>query len=55
MHGSDDRLLPVDATAHRMPKLLKNLEYHEIVGGPHHIAWTHPDMVNEFLLNFLTK
>jgi non-heme chloroperoxidase len=26
-----------------------------VEGGPHNVAWTHPDIVNPALLDFLAK
>jgi non-heme chloroperoxidase len=51
MHGTEDRILPIDATASRLPALIKDVRL--IHGGPHNIGWTHPDQVNEALLAFL--
>jgi non-heme chloroperoxidase len=53
MHGTEDRILPYDATAKRLPGLIADLELVTIEGGPHNIAWTHPEDVNKALLGFL--
>jgi non-heme chloroperoxidase len=55
MHGTEDRILPYEATAKRLPALVKNLKLVPVEGGPHNIAWTHPDEVNEALLAFLSE
>jgi non-heme chloroperoxidase len=55
MHGTDDRILPIDATANRLPGLIKDMRYIRIEGGPHNIAWTHPEEVNPALLRFLAE
>ncbi len=55
LHGDDDRILPYAATAARLPGLIKDLTVVTVEGGPHNIAWTHPDEVNEALLAFLSK
>ena len=55
LHGDADRLLPYAATAARLPGLIKDLELVTVEGGPHNIAWTHPDEVNSALLAFLAK
>lgn len=55
MHGDADRILPYAATAARLPGLIKDLEFVTVEGGPHNIAWTHPDEVNAALLAFLAK
>jgi non-heme chloroperoxidase len=53
VHGTEDRILPYPATAARLPALLDDVELVAIEGGPHNIAWTHPDEVNRALLGFL--
>ncbi len=55
IHGDADRILPYAATAARLPGLIKDLELVTVHGGPHNIAWTHPDEVNSALLGFLAK
>jgi non-heme chloroperoxidase len=55
LHGDADRILPYAATAARLPGLIKDLEFITVEGGPHNIAWTHPDEVNSALLAFLAK
>jgi non-heme chloroperoxidase len=55
IHGDADRILPLEATAARLPGLIKDVELVTVEGGPHNIAWTHPDEVNSALLAFLTK
>ena len=53
VQGTEDRILPIDATGRRLPALIKGVTYQEIAGGPHNIGWTHPDEVNRALLTFL--
>ena len=48
-----DRILPYEATAKRLPGLIKDLRLVPVDGGPHNIGWTHPDEVNTALLEFL--
>jgi non-heme chloroperoxidase len=55
VHGTEDRILPYQATAQRLPALVKDLKLVTVEGGPHNIAWTHPDKVNPALLQFLAK
>jgi non-heme chloroperoxidase len=55
VHGDADRILPYAATAARLPGLIKDLTVVTVEGGPHNIAWTHPDEVNEALLAFLSE
>jgi non-heme chloroperoxidase len=35
--------------------LVKHLKLMTVEGGPHNIAWTHPDEVNEALLAFISE
>jgi non-heme chloroperoxidase len=53
VHGTDDRILPFEATAARLPDLIDDVKLVAVEGGPHNIAWTHPDEVNEALLEFI--
>jgi non-heme chloroperoxidase len=53
IHGTADRILPYEATAKRLPGLIKDLRLVTVEGGPHNIGWTHPDEVNRALLDFL--
>ncbi len=55
MHGTEDRILPFDATAKRLPALIKDVKFIPVEGGPHNIAWTHPEVVNPALLEFLAE
>jgi non-heme chloroperoxidase len=53
VHGDSDRILPYDATAARLPALVPGLTLVTVKDGPHNIAWTHPEVVNPALLDFL--
>jgi non-heme chloroperoxidase len=53
IHGTADRILPYEATAMRLPGLIKDLRLIPVEGGPHNIGWTHPEEVNTALLEFL--
>jgi non-heme chloroperoxidase len=55
VHGTEDRILPFSATAERLPALIDDVRLVPVEGGPHNIAWTHPDEVNPALLEFLAK
>jgi non-heme chloroperoxidase len=55
VHGTEDRILPIGPTAERLPGLIDDVRLIRVEGGPHNIAWTHPDEVNEALLKFLTE
>jgi len=51
VHGTEDRILPYEATAARLLGLIKDLTLVTVEGGPHNIGWTHPDEVNAALLH----
>jgi non-heme chloroperoxidase len=53
MQGTEDRILPIDATGRRIPEIVKDVQFIEVEGGPHNIGWTHPDEVNEALIKFI--
>ena len=53
VQGDADRILPFPATGKRLPGLIKEIELVVVEGGPHAIAWTHTDQVNQALLGFL--
>ena len=53
VQGTEDRILPIDATGRRIPELVKDVQFVEVEEGPHDIGWTHPDEVNEALIKFI--
>jgi non-heme chloroperoxidase len=53
LHGTEDRILPFEATAARLPDLIDEVKVIPVEGGPHNIGWTHPEVVNPLLLSFL--
>jgi len=53
LHGDADRILPPDATSRREAKMIKNVKFVELKGGPHGVLWTHAEQVNTELVNFL--
>jgi non-heme chloroperoxidase len=53
IHGDDDRILPIDATARRQAKLIKGVKFIEIKGGSHGLPWTHAEEINAELVSFL--
>ena len=55
VHGAEDRILPYEATAKRLPGLIKDLTLVTVEGGPHNVGWTHPEKVNPALLDFLAR
>ncbi|WP_405747284.1 alpha/beta fold hydrolase [Streptomyces canus] len=55
VHGTGDRILPIDSTGRPFHALLPSAEYVEIEGAPHGLLWTYAEEVNAALLAFLTK
>jgi len=55
VHGTEDRILPYEATAKRLPGLIKDLTLVTVEGAPHNIGWTHAEQVNSALLEFLAR
>jgi peroxiredoxin len=53
VHGTADRILPIDSTGRPFSKLMPNAEYVELEGAPHGMLWTHAVEVNDALLRFL--
>ena len=53
IHGDSDRILPIESTAIPYSKTVKNARLVTVQDGPHGIPWTHADLVNRELLNFL--
>jgi non-heme chloroperoxidase len=52
LHGTADRILPIDATARLSAKAIANVTLVEIEGAPHGMLWTHADEVTAALLEF---
>jgi non-heme chloroperoxidase len=55
VHGDSDRIVPFSAAGSRTAKLINCAELLVIKDGPHNVAWTHAEEVNEALLKFLAK
>jgi non-heme chloroperoxidase len=53
LHGDADRILPADATSRRQAKMIKNVRFVELEGGPHGLPWTYAEQVNSELVKFL--
>ncbi len=52
LHGTADRILPIDATARLSAKAIANVRLVEIEGAPHGMLWTHAEEVSAALLEF---
>ena len=53
IHGTGDKTVPIEATAHRMAKLVPGATLIEYEGAPHGLTATEPDRVTDDLLDFL--
>lgn len=53
LHGTEDNILPIDATGRPFAEALPDARYVEVEGAPHGLLWTHADEVNAALLDFL--
>ncbi|RRS01219.1 alpha/beta fold hydrolase [Glycomyces terrestris] len=53
LHGTEDHILPIDATGRRFHQAVPDAEYVEVEGAPHGLLWTHAAEVNEALLAFV--
>jgi pimeloyl-ACP methyl ester carboxylesterase len=53
LHGTADRILPIDGQGRRLHAALPDAHYVEIEGGPHVMCVTHSAEVNRELLSFL--
>jgi len=53
LHGEDDQVVPIDASAREAIKLLQNGELKTYPGLSHGVFATHPDLVNADLLAFI--
>jgi non-heme chloroperoxidase len=52
LHGTEDRILPIEACGARTHELIAGSDYVPIQGAPHGLCWTHADEVNAELLRF---
>ena len=50
IHGDDDQIVPIDASARAAVKLVPNAVLKEYPGAPHGLCTTHKDTVNADLL-----
>jgi len=53
LHGDDDQIVPIGASARLSSKLVKNATLKVYPGAPHGMCTTHKDQVNADLLAFL--
>lgn len=53
VHGDDDQIVPIGASAHMSSKLIRNATLKVYKGAPHGLADTHKEQLNADLLAFL--
>ena len=53
IHGDDDQIVPISASAHLSSKLVRNAILKIYAGAPHGLTETHKDQLNADLLAFL--
>ncbi|CAG9261500.1 alpha/beta fold hydrolase [Paraburkholderia caribensis] len=55
LHGDDDQIVPIDASAKPASRLVKNATLKVYAGAPHGMCSTHAEQVNADLLSFLKQ
>ena len=53
LHGDDDQIVPIAASAMLSSKIVKGAKLKIIEGAPHGMCTTHKDEINEELLGFI--
>ena len=53
VHGDDDQIVPIDASAQNSAKLVKKSVLKIFKGAPHGLAYTHQEQLNQELLAFI--
>jgi non-heme chloroperoxidase len=53
VHGDDDQIVPIVASAHRSSELVENATLKIYEGAPHGLAVTHKDRLDDDLLTFI--
>lgn len=53
VHGTHDRILPIDATGRPFHEAFPEARYIEIEGAPHGMQWTHAADINALLVEFV--
>jgi non-heme chloroperoxidase len=54
LHGTEDRILPIEACGPRTHELIKGSDYVPIDGAPHGLSWTHAEEVNAQVVPFFS-
>lgn len=55
IHGSGDKITPINICGKRLKEMLPGCEYLQIDGGPHGLLVSHAEEVNAALVRFLNK
>ena len=55
LHGTADRILPIEATGEPFHQALPQADYVVVEGAPHGLLWTHAQEVTDALLAFLAN
>ena len=55
LHGDDDQIVPIGASAHLSAKLLTSAQLKVYPGFPHGMCTVNKDQINEDLLAFLSS
>ena len=54
LHGEDDQIVPIENSAHRAVRLVRDGTLKIYPGLPHGLSATHPEVVNPDLLAFVS-
>jgi non-heme chloroperoxidase len=55
MHGEEDQIVPIDISARKSQRIIKNVESIYYPGAPHGLTVTHQDQINADLLAFCAQ
>jgi len=55
LHGDDDQIVPIDDSARRSAKIVRNATLKVYPGAPHGMCSTHKDQVNADLIAFIKR
>lgn len=55
IQGDADRILPIQATGERLHQALPGSRFLRVDGAPHGLIWTHAEIINEALVDFLEE
>jgi non-heme chloroperoxidase len=53
IQGDEDRILPYESTGKLLKDKIKDCKLVTVEGGPHGIPWTHADVINKELIQFM--